>query len=217
MSSVRASNLLALTVLAMVFAGGCGSSDDVRTVTETVTVTTGAVDDDQAEVDDPEQVECSALDLDEVAAIDDPAALDLPDEVVAARDEIRLAAANCDFAALGELADHDRFAYEEGSGDPAAFADYARRVDADQQLAARIVQLLALPSTIVDGGPDGEPIYVWPSAFSDDAGDDDWTALEASGAYPVEQLEAFRDTGGYLGYRIGVLADGTWLYLAAGD
>lgn len=61
-------------------------------------------------------------------------------------------------------------------------------------------------------------IWTWPAAAGPDADDADWQELVDSGLYTAEQVEDLRAApDGYLGWRIGIDADGTWVFMTAGD
>nr|MDP9453961.1 hypothetical protein [Actinomycetota bacterium] len=66
------------------------------------------------------------------------------------------------------------------------------------------------------GGSEAAPTYLWPAAATGD--EDDWSAISEAGLYSEEELEAMQRAGsGYLGYRLGITAEGDWLFLVAGD
>lgn len=77
-----------------------------------------------------------------------------------------------------------------------------------------LVRTLALPGTVEEYEP-GAPIHVWPSAYSENATAADWAALEP--LYPAEDLELFRDFGGFIGWRAGIARNGDWRFYVAGD
>jgi len=88
---------------------------------------------------------------------------------------------------------------EDEAGDPAPWEVLAR--------------LLAGTTPVEADG-----VWTWPAAFSPDAGDAAWQELVDSGLYTqaqVDQLRAAPD--GYLGWRLAIEADGTWLFFTAGD
>jgi hypothetical protein len=201
----------------MLVASGCGgdgaSGDAGRSGGSSGTATEPAGTDP----DEPTEpaVACTASELDPAPEVDDPNEAELPAKVAATRDALREAALACDFDALGELANHAGFAYEEGSGDNARYAAYARRVDEQDRLTARIVQLLALPSTTIPLDR-GEVLHAWPSAHGEHPTAADWDALARSGAYSRQEVASFRRDGVYYGYRIGIEPDGDWSYMTAG-
>lgn len=140
---------------------------------------------------------------------------DLPAEVAQTRADIAEAAAACDFERLAELAG-DEFTYSFGaSGDPAG---HWRREEASGAEPLRyLIELLDRPhATVV---VEGDEQYVWPSAFQyenwQDVPDEDRRALLP--LYDEDDFADFERFGGYIGYRVGVAADGTWLFFVAGD
>ena len=60
---------------------------------------------------------------------------------------------------------------------------------------------------------------MWPAAF----GYDDWQSVpepardELRGLYGPQDLAGFEQFGAYAGYRVGIAADGEWLFFVAGD
>lgn len=60
-------------------------------------------------------------------------------------------------------------------------------------------------------------MYVWPSAFADDATDADWQAVIDAGLVTEGEAERMRAGEGYTGYRVGITADGEWVFFVAGD
>lgn len=99
--------------------------------------------------------------------------------------------------------------------------------------AVSVEQLFTLPEdTAHDPGPwealarllggtnptlvEDSAIWAWPAAFGDDATDADWQELVDAGLYDQDEVDQMR-ADGYLGWRVGIDADGTWRYLTAGD
>ncbi len=81
-----------------------------------------------------------------------------------------------------------------------------------------LARLLELPYGVQApaGGSEAAPTYLWPAAATGD--EDDWSAISEAGLYSEEELEAMQRAGsGYLGYRLGITAEGDWLFLVAGD
>jgi hypothetical protein len=63
-----------------------------------------------------------------------------------------------------------------------------------------------------------DDIYVWPAAFAKQPSQ--WTAEDLEDLrilYSEEDIRSFEQAGGYLGYRVGIREDGTWLFFVAGD
>jgi hypothetical protein len=61
-------------------------------------------------------------------------------------------------------------------------------------------------------------MYVWPAAHAKDPSA--WTEGDLADLrllYSDDDIRSFEELGGYLGYRVGIREDGTWLYFIAGD
>jgi hypothetical protein len=139
----------------------------------------------------------------------------LPPAVAETRAAIVAAAAACDIDRLVELA-ADPFTYSFGDG--GAFGDFLRRQEAaGRQPLHHLVELLDRPVGTVE--VEGRMQYVWPSAFAAD----DWDAVSEADRealkplYDEEDFASFAEFGGYLGYRVGIEADGRWVFFVAGD
>jgi hypothetical protein len=142
----------------------------------------------------------------------------LPDVVARTRRLLVGAATTCGYARLAHVAGRgdDAFSYSLGEeGDPTAFW---RGQEAEGQEPMRfLVALLDRPyhARLVAGGTQ----YVWPSAFGYDTWADvpppDRDALRP--LYGDRDFEFFEQFGGYAGYRVGIDADGEWLFFIEGD
>ncbi len=135
----------------------------------------------------------------------------LPEVVAARRDGIVAAAASCDVDSLTALGG-DTVAFSFG-GDPDAGRFWRWSEQEGYGPLARIVDVLALPFVIQDS-PGGR-IYTWPSAFQEFPTEDDWQAL--SGVFNEEDIDLFKEYGAYIGMRVGITEDGTWLFAIEGD
>lgn len=139
----------------------------------------------------------------------------LPLQVAETRSAIVEAAVACDEERLAELAG-ETFTYSFGGGDD--FAGFLRRGEERTPRPLRyLVELLDRPYETIE--VQGQTQYVWPSAFAYDNWDEvpeaDREALEP--LYDEEDFARFARFGGYTGYRIGISADGRWLFFVAGD
>jgi hypothetical protein len=136
----------------------------------------------------------------------------LPEPVATTRAAIVATAVACEFDGLAALAAPD-FTYSFGEAGSAA--RFWR--DGEQRGAANLFELtkiLDLPYTVVETGEGA--VFVWPSAYAEDATDTDWEALGA--VYNEEEISLFRDElGTYLGLRVGITDTGEWIYAVAGD
>jgi hypothetical protein len=160
--------------------------------------------------DAPTGPTCSASGLS--AALETPDGL--PDAVAQTRLAIAEAAVRCDYEALEAIALADgefvrSFADDETPDPGEAARAWGEAEGSGEPILATLVELLRLPHAT--RGAD----YVWPSAFADEPKDADWRALEAM--YTQEEIEGFKDFGGYVGLRVGISPDGEWRYFVAGD
>ncbi|MGH8911264.1 MAG: hypothetical protein ACRDVD_02035, partial [Acidimicrobiia bacterium] len=57
--------------------------------------------------------------------------------------------------------------------------------------------------------------WAWPAAHVDASNEASWAELEA--ILGDETIELLRQSDGYLGYRLGITADGTWQFAVGGD
>lgn len=143
---------------------------------------------------------------------------ELPDEVRQVRRDIFTAAVACDYDALARLAQTgDRpFTYSfGGGGDPAG---HWRRLETEGNEPLRyLAEVLQRPygrRTV-----EGVVTYEWPSAFTFD----DWADVPEADRealrplYGDEDFSFYEQFGGYIGYRVGITADGEWLFFVAGD
>ncbi len=168
---------------------------------------------------------CSATGLTVDAS---PNAEGLPRPVAARRMAILDAAVECDYDELERLALEGRpgFSYSFGiEKSPASFwrarERDARRLDRETSEYLRyLVQILHLPHCRErqdDGtGTESEAVYyVWPRVHCSARSAEDWNDLED--LYTDEQIEEMRKANIYFGFRVGILEDGDWVYLIAGD
>lgn len=136
----------------------------------------------------------------------------LPQSVLAKAHLVMAAARACDYQALGELTGDTFTSSFGGSDDPVA---YWRDLEASgEPVTAFIVEVLTLSHDLMEiADPD---IYVWPAVAGDDATDADWD--EARSLYTDEEIDQMRELGsGYLGWRLGIDAGGSWVFFVAGD
>jgi hypothetical protein len=156
--------------------------------------------------------ECSADGLDPAPEHQDG----LPAAVAEMRARIRAAAVACDFDGLAALGEEGEFTYSFGeSGDPAgAWRDGEE--DGARPLLFLAV-LLDAPHAAVDGGDEMQ--YVWPSAFAYETWDEVPPAARDAllTVYDRGALQQFSQFGSYIGYRIGITAEGDWIFFVVGD
>lgn len=144
---------------------------------------------------------------------EDSAHDDLPDAVADTREAILQAARDEDVAELAELAGAEFISSFGGPEDPEAFFVRLR----DQGELDLLVRILELPYGTEETEGAGV-IYAWPAVFTvapEDWGDEEDEQLRALGSQ--EDIDRWREFGGYIGWRAGIHADGTWRYYVAGD
>jgi hypothetical protein len=138
----------------------------------------------------------------------------LPEAVTAKRAAIHAAAQACDWEALAAQLG-DGFSHTFGiDGDPIAY--WQEREAAGERVLFILAELLNRPV----GTQSAEDItyYAWPSAFVTE-----WAAVPEADRealrplYDDEDFAFYAEFGGYIGYRVGITADGEWVYFIAGD
>ncbi len=139
--------------------------------------------------------------------------LELPLSVADTRDAILEAAHARDYAALRVLLDPAFFSYSFGDkGDPIA---YWKKLEDDGE-----VPILGDILPVVLSWPFARQgdTYVWPSAQG--KAPSAWTEIDRaalSHLYTDEDIAGFEKAGAYLGYRVGIRDDGTWMFFVEGD
>jgi hypothetical protein len=137
----------------------------------------------------------------------------LPGPVAEKHEAIVDAAHALDYEELKTLLDPKTFTYSFGEGgDPIG---YWRRLEEQGEmpiLGDYLPTVLAMPWARQG------PLCVWPSAHAKKPSQ--WTqkdrrALER--LYTEEEIRQFERAGSYLGWRVGIRKDGTWLFFVAGD
>ncbi len=138
---------------------------------------------------------------------------ELPDAVAEKREAVSAAAQALDYDRLRSLLDPSEFSYSFGeSGDPIG---YWRRLERDAHMPV-VGDYLPL----ILNGPFAKRanIYVWPSVYGKKPSA--WTAAERQWLkklYSEDEIRSFERAGVYLGWRVGMRKDGTWLFYVAGD
>ena len=148
----------------------------------------------------------------------------VPEKVAETRRLIVGAATSCGYARLGHVAARGQrpftfsFGRDGDGGGDAAAAFWADQEAEGKEPLRFLVGLLDLPFAEHDGG-EGAVQYVWPAAFGYDA----WGEVPAADRdalhplYDETDFASFEALGGYAGYRVGIDADGEWLFFVAGD
>lgn len=130
----------------------------------------------------------------------------LPDAVEETRRGLLEAAESGDVEALEPFVT-DRLNYTFGEPVEGGAIEYFRRLEAEgQDPLGTLAKLLQLPFTLAQGN------YVWPWVYTVPATD--------LTDYEKQLLGEFADDFAgttYLGYRVGIAPDGTWIFFVAGD
>ncbi|MEB3329209.1 MAG: hypothetical protein VKQ33_08270 [Candidatus Sericytochromatia bacterium] len=123
---------------------------------------------------------------------------------------ILAAARDCDYDRLERLGREGRPGFTFTFGTERSAAAFWRREEAaGHRFLGRLIRILRL-----DFGRDGQT-YIWPAVFARSATAEDWNALLP--IFGRRQIVTWRDHEGYTGLRVGIAADGDWLYAIEGD
>lgn len=150
---------------------------------------------------------CSGSLIDD-ALVDQP---DLPLAVAQKRAEIFDAARTCDWGRLAQLMAEGGFRASFGIDDD-PIGMWLHEEAEGRQPMRYLAGLLQLPYAF-DG-----TYYTWPSVFTQN-----WAAVTEKERdvlrplYDEEDFAGWDAFGGYIGYRIGINADGEWVFFIAGD
>lgn len=165
----------------------------------------------------------------------------LPEAVRDTMIAILEAARTCDYEELERIADVHRdagFNYTQGGGDQPA--RYWRRLENEndpkfrEEVTSIMITLLTMNHAVdcysasIGCAPGEQDLYIWPrvagpnpdggAVWNRAGSDEDRQELVDVGLYTQEEVDQMREAGsGYLGYRIGILKGGDWLYFIAGD
>jgi hypothetical protein len=138
----------------------------------------------------------------------------LPAAIAARRAAIHAAATLCDWVGLESLM-ADGFSHTFGiDEDPIAY--WQERELAGERVMFLLAELLNRPVGTQAAGD--VTYYAWPSAFVTE-----WSAVPEADRealrplYGDDDFAFWAEFGGYLGYRVGITADGYWVYFIAGD
>ncbi|MCB2223422.1 MAG: GerMN domain-containing protein [Actinobacteria bacterium] len=155
---------------------------------------------------------------------------DLPEAVAEARESLFAAARACDWEALSAMVGEQSVAVSFGDpvNDPIAWLRDAeeRRSDLPLELErgpmwwlAQTLRLPASPARAEEVAPGAEPPWVWPAAFAADSWDavSDADRQALAEIYDQGDLDGYAGFGAFIGYRVGIDADGTWLFFVVGD
>ncbi len=145
----------------------------------------------------------------------------LPAPVAAKRAAIFAAAAACDYEALEDLAEFPQEIRDSVIGHPGTAAAWRHEESEGYAPLRRLAETLNLQYaertySNPDAGYEWQR-YVWPLAFGTDPSEipsEHWAELAE---VLSEESLAFIRENGFLGLRLGILDDGTWGFVAAGD
>ena len=139
--------------------------------------------------------------------------LALPGRVVETRDAILAAAQTRDFEDLRALIPDEGFTFSFG-GDTNPIA-YWKRLESEghEPVIGDILPMVLGTEPGFDRG-----VFVWPAQAVEDPLEWDERDIEALTAIHAEEdVRSFQDAGLYLGWRVGIDRDGTWIFFVAGD
>lgn len=137
----------------------------------------------------------------------------LPPAVAKKRDAIVAAAHAFDYDRLETLLDRETFSYSFGErGNPVG---YWRRLEEEGE-----VPILGDYLPVILSAPHAQrgDTYVWPSAYGKSPSS--WTAKDRqwlTNFYTEQEIREFERAGDYVGWRVGIRRDGTWLFFVSGD
>lgn len=150
---------------------------------------------------------------------------DLPEPVAGMRQQLVVSALTCDFEELGQLAlagdPEFNYSFGEQATTPESYWRELERTGRQEPLANLIRVLSLRPATVEVGDGAAGIVYVWPAVAAEQSPtEDDWEALADvfdpdSVARMQRDFERFEL--GYLGWRVGIKANGDWVYYLAGD
>jgi hypothetical protein len=149
----------------------------------------------------------------DAARSDDPADDGIPPAVAEMRQDVYKAAVRHDYKALRSLLDPATFSYSFGeSGEPIGY--WREQEAAEIPLVGDF-----LPVALHSRFSRIEDIFMWPSAAAKEPSA--WTEADLESmrklGYTDEDIRSFEQYGGYTGWRVGIRADGTWLFFISGD
>lgn len=150
---------------------------------------------------------------------------ELPEQVQHMRANIIFAAWNCDYDELEKytgLTHGEEFTYSFGEdGNPSAYWKRLEAADPGEDVTAALVTALAMDfkkeKIDLEPGAGPETLYIWPRASSSMPTEADWQEVVEAGLHSQREVDQMREYGHYLGYRIGILPNGDWIYYVAGD
>lgn len=202
--------LATISTAAAISLAACGGAVDVATPGPSDSASPTRPEQETEGPSDPTFATCSASDLDGEASVEGV------DSGAAMTASVLLdSALQCDSETFVTLATQDQTRLTFGNATPEEFFALPEDTSRDPMVYETVARLLAdTPAAYLEEGD----IWVWPSVAAGATADEDWDALVTSGLYTQEEMEALRgEDMGYLGWRLGIAPDGTWLMMVAGD
>lgn len=138
---------------------------------------------------------------------------ELPEPVSLTAEAIIEAAATCDVDGLVGIAGDITTSF--GGGDAELLREWEETGDGKLDILLKLFDT----TWVWEEAPDGQVYYSWPAAFAYDNWDDisDEHMEELRAIYTDEELDQLSLMGMYAGWRVGITADGDWVYFVAGD
>ena len=139
--------------------------------------------------------------------------LAIPGRVMETQDAILAAARARDFQALRALIPDEGFTFSfGGETDPIR---YWKRLESKGHVPV-IGDILPMVLGSIPGFDRG--VFVWPAQATEDPADwDDGDIKALTRIHAEEDVLSFQEAGVYLGWRVGIDRDGTWVFFVAGD
>ena len=154
----------------------------------------------------------------EMRIVEDPALL--PPEVQETRDALIAVARSGDIEGLGDIIEAQGSTPTVSFGlpdDPVAYLKEASGDPEGYEILAILQNALEMPAAVLGNEAEGQS-YAWPYLSQIDP--NELTPAQQVDAYrlvPVEDLQGFRDFGGWIGWRVFIGPDGEWQAFVAGD
>lgn len=157
--------------------------------------------------------DCSAAGM----AVDGTISEQLPEEARSTAEFLLDAALRCDEQLLATAAAESDTTLTFGGADPYEFFGLP---DDDPRIYEIIVTLLTQTPYAAEADDSVPATFAWPRVHTGDWADADeaWQEVVDAGLLTADEAADMRAGGsGYLGWRLGISGDGTWLFLVAGD
>jgi hypothetical protein len=127
------------------------------------------------------------------------------------------AALDCDAEPLIALNEEDGTSTNFGGRTPEEFWTLPGAEEHQDVYANLAVLLTRVDFAEVPGSEETQPMYVWPRLQAGENSDAAWQEVVDVGLVTQEQADQMRAGEGYLGPRLGIAEDGTWMFFIAGD